>query len=130
MPGRSGGDFCRSLWPIAAALLAVSLAPPGARAQQADDDEPFLPGLVATYQDAGGHKATRVEHQLAHHWSEGPPDARLAGTEFRATWEGHLNVQARGAYRFVLFGTGEVGLKVAGREVVAKQVLKNGWQEA
>ncbi|MCI0459430.1 MAG: c-type cytochrome, partial [Gemmataceae bacterium] len=69
----------------------------------------------------------RVDPQLAFHWGEALPDPRLAEREFRATWQGHLYVLTRGDYRFFLFGSGEVELKIAGQEVVARQILRNGW---
>src|SRR5579875_2087542 len=33
--------------------------------EAADEDEPFLPGLIANYRDAQGHTATRLDFQLA-----------------------------------------------------------------
>jgi mono/diheme cytochrome c family protein len=90
----------------------------------------FLPGLVATFRDANGHTAVRVDSQLGFSGGEGPPDPRLDGGAFTATWQGRLLVHARGDYRFALFGSGEVELKVAGKVVVARKALRNEWHES
>ncbi len=58
------------------------------------------------------------------------PDPRLVEGEFRATWQGHLLVTTRGDYRFFVFGTGEIELKIAGRVVVEQQTLRKGWKES
>src|SRR5262245_65013096 len=73
--------------------------PPTSLAQQGDEEDPFLPGLVARYQDRQGHVAARLDQHLSFHWGETPPDTRLQRGEFRATWQGHLIVLARGDYR-------------------------------
>jgi cbb3-type cytochrome oxidase cytochrome c subunit len=99
-------------------------------AQQDADDEPFLPGLVARWQDGAGHTSTRLDPQLSFHWTEAPPDPRLDPGAFQATWQGHLLVLARGDYRFSCFGSGEVEMKIGGRVVVARQNLRNEWRES
>src|SRR6266849_4099263 len=113
LPWRCSWLIVLGLWLIAGATLY-------GRAQEGADDEPFLTGLVASFQDAKGNTASRIDHQLAFHWDGASPDPRLAEGEFRATWQGHLFVRTRGDYRFFLFGSGEVELKVAGRAVVAR----------
>jgi cytochrome c553 len=120
----------RFRWAAALAVLAVAGCCIPAPAQEGEEDEPYLPGLVATYQDSQGKRAVRVDHQLAFHWGEAPPDPRLGDGECCATWQGHLQVAPRGEYRFFLFGTGEVELKVAGRAVVPRQRLSDGWCES
>jgi hypothetical protein len=94
------------------------------------DDEPYLPGLVASFQDDKGHAAVRLDHQLAFHWGEAPPDPRVAAGGFHATWRGQILITTRGNHRFALFGTGEVELKVAGQVIVPKQTLEKAWQES
>src|SRR6516164_3054630 len=115
------GSVCIVLTSFARlAVLAgwmISGWPTPVLAQEGSDDEPFLPGLVASFRDSEGHTATRLDHQLAFHWGESPPDPRLAGGEFRATWQGQLLVNKRGDYRFYVFGSDKVELKVAGRVI-------------
>ncbi|HXG13348.1 MAG TPA: PA14 domain-containing protein, partial [Gemmataceae bacterium] len=115
---------------IAMLVAWWSAVAPGSPAQERADDDPFLPGLVAVFRDARGNTATRVDHQLSFLWGEGPPDPRLVGGEFHATWQGRLLVEDRGEYRFFVFGTGEVELKVAGKVVLPRQALRDEWRES
>lgn len=94
-----------------------------------EDDEPFLPGLTANYRDATGTTTARLDYQLSFHWGDAPPDPRLAPGDFDATWQGNLQTVTKGDYRFFVFGTGEVELKVAGKVVVARRALRNEWHE-
>ncbi len=130
MPGPHRALPPHLLWltTFAAAVLAGPTAP--GFAQEKPEDEPFLPGLVATLRDGRGNTATRIDRHLAFRWGEAAPDPRLAAGEFRATWQGSLSVESAGEYRFYLFGSGEVELKVAGRPAVARQTLNNGWAES
>src|SRR5262245_24278546 len=99
--------------PARVAVLAILVlgGRPAIGLAQDDDEDPYLPGLVAEFRDAKGNTARRTDHQLSFHWNDTSPDPRLAAGEFRATWRGRLQVQARGDYRFGVFGTGEVSLK-------------------
>jgi mono/diheme cytochrome c family protein len=111
-------------------MLSAAGTAPAFVPQETDDDEPFLPGLVANYQDAQGRRATRLDPQLAFHWGDAPPDPRLEAGEFQAAWQGHLLTTTRGDYHFFVVGSGEVELKIAGRVVVARQALRKSWQES
>jgi glucose/arabinose dehydrogenase len=113
---------------LAATMVAGCAAT--ARAQEGSDDEPYRQGLVAAFRDASGTTATRVDHLLSFHWPDGPPDPRLAGGEFRATWRGHLYAQTAGDYRFSVFGSGEVELTVAGKVAVTRRRFTNEWAES
>ncbi len=116
------------LLPLILACIWIMDLPMLGHAQEgADEDEPFLPGLVADYRDANGHTAKRLDYQLAFPWGESPPDPRLIGGEFRAVWHGHLLTTSRGDYRFFVFGRGEVELKIAGRVAIARQIVRNSW---
>lgn len=109
------------------AVLAVVTIVPAAHAGGEPDDDPFLPGLLATFRDDKGHTATRLDPHVAFHWGEQAPDPRLAAGAFQASWQGQLLVTTRGEYRFFLFGNGEVELKVGGRSVIARQTVRNAW---
>ncbi|HTU18402.1 MAG TPA: hypothetical protein VMG10_10115 [Gemmataceae bacterium] len=116
------------LLPLMLACVWIEGLPALARAPEgADEDEPFLPGLAANFRDAKGHTATRLDHQLAFQWGEMPPDPRLTAGEFRVTWQGSLLTTSRGNYRFLVFGSGEIELKIAGRVALARQIVRNGW---
>ena len=116
-----------SLLLVLACIGIESLPVLGRAQQQSDEEEPFLPGLSANYRDDHGHTASRLDYQLAFHWGELPPDPRLTPGEFRTTWQGNLLTAPRGNYRFFVFGSGEVELKIGGRVVVPRQVVRNGW---
>ncbi|MHB1424213.1 MAG: hypothetical protein ACYC3I_13640 [Gemmataceae bacterium] len=121
----------RNLLFIALACVWIAGLPALGRAQQqADEDEPFLPGLAANYRDENGHSASRLDYQLAFHWGENPPDTRLTAGAFRASWQGNLLAAPRGDYRFFVFGSGEIELKIAGRVVVARRIVRNDWLES
>jgi cytochrome c553 len=110
------------------AFVWMGLLPALGRAQEgADEDGPFLPGLLGNYRDAQGHLATRLDYQLAFHWGDLSPDPRLTVGEFRVSWQGNLLTTARGDYRFFVFGCGEVELKIAGQFAIVRQTLRNGW---
>ncbi len=118
----------RLIFPLVLAFVWIELLSSSGRAQEgADEDEPFLPGLVADYRDTQGHIATRLDYQLAFRWGELPPDPRLTRGEFRASWQGNLLTTSRGDYRFFVFGCGEVELKIAGRVAISRQAARNAW---
>jgi mono/diheme cytochrome c family protein len=122
------GALRRFLLTLLLIWVWTACLPVPCRAQQeADEEEPFLPGLAANYRDAQGHTASRLDYQLAFHWGELPPDPRLTAGEFRATWQGNLLTAPRGAYRFFVFGSGEVEWKIAGRAVIPRQIVRSGW---
>src|SRR6185437_5485437 len=108
-------------------LATMAIAPPVLAGEDSDEDEPFLPGLAASFRDDKGHTATRLDSQLAFHWGETMPDPRLNAGTFRASWQGHLLITTRGDYRFFVFGTGEVELKIAGRPIIPQQTLRTSW---
>jgi mono/diheme cytochrome c family protein len=95
-----------------------------------ENAEPFLSGLTATYRDATGATAARLDYQLSFHWGDAPPDPRLANGGFHVTWRGNLQTLTKGDYRFFVFGTGEVEVSVAGKVVIARQPLRNDWRES
>jgi hypothetical protein len=115
------------IFPWFALCTGMALTSSAVAREAADDDEPFLPGLMATFRDANGHTATRLDAQPAFHWGETPPDPRLSAGEFRAVWQGHLYALPRGLYRFHVYGCGEIELKIAGRVAIARQTVRDGW---
>src|SRR5262249_55479614 len=93
--GSSGYSWLGSLLVVSVTAAAVPRLPEG----QTTDD-PFFPGLVASIRDGSGRAIARVDHHLSFHWGETPPDPRLGGKEFHASWQGRLIIRARGDYRF------------------------------
>jgi mono/diheme cytochrome c family protein len=119
--------FLRRFCEASLTILTLLIVPTASAQDDADDEEPFLPGLVANYRDAEGQSARRLDHQLAFHWGEAPPDPRLTAGEFRASWQGNLLTTSQGDYRFFVFGSGEIELRIAGRAVLPRQTVRNGW---
>ncbi len=116
------------LLPLTLVWFGIAVLPTLGRAQEGtDEDEPFLPGLIANYRDTQGHTTERLDYQMAFHWGETPPDPRLTAGEFSVVWQGALLVPTRGDYRFFIFGCGEMELKIAGRVVIAQQKVRKGW---
>jgi mono/diheme cytochrome c family protein len=115
---------------LAGLLVFFLCATTSGFSQDPPEEEPYLPGLVASFRDGKGNTAVRLDHRLAFHWGKAAPDPRLTRGEFQAVWQGHLFVRDRGDYRFSLFGSGVVSLEVAGRKVVDRQTLHDGWHQS
>lgn len=82
------------------------------------DDEDFPPGLLATYSDQ--HRSVhRIDRDLAFDWGSVAPDERIAGDQFTAEWVGQLLVRQPGQYRFHAFVSGDVGLELDHRSLIA-----------
>ncbi|HTK78300.1 MAG TPA: hypothetical protein VL371_23770, partial [Gemmataceae bacterium] len=113
-----------------AALLAVFGGPGFGAAIAPEEDEPFLPGLTANYRDPSGTTVSRPDYQLSFHWGDAPPDPRLGAGDFAGIWQGNVQTLTKGDYRFFVFGTGEIELKVAGQVVITRNALKNEWRES
>src|SRR5688572_22124019 len=95
-------------WSIAGAALLLSawVGMPVLAAVEEDDEEPkYAPGLVASYSAVPPRSESfqRVDEQVQFVWREAPPDARLSGSSFSATWDGLLFTQTPGDYRFHVF---------------------------
>jgi mono/diheme cytochrome c family protein len=124
------GSFPVLFRPCSVLVLAtlLGITTPGS-AQKTTEEEPYRPGLVAVLRDDRGNTATRVDQRLSFLWVTAP-DPRLVPGAFSATWQGHLLVTSPGEHRFFLFGTGEAGLKVAGKMVLESRALKDGWHSS
>lgn len=118
---------CRFATIAALAVLLIMAEKSPTFAQDAGDEEPFRPGLIANLRDRQGHIASRIEHQLAFNWGDAAPDPRIARDDFQATWQGQIFVATKGDYRFAVYGSGEIELKVGGHEVLSRQSLRKSW---
>lgn len=112
--------WCLSLALVAA--VAGSIA-----AQDEDEEQPYLPGLLATYVDADGGKAHRLDDAIAFDWLDQLPDVRLSKAPFTASWRGLLWARGTGDYQLHVFATGEVEVRLAGKVVISRQRLKESW---
>ena len=114
-------------WLLCAAIgLVVSLTGL-ACAQDEEEEQPYLPGLVATYIAADGSEVRRLDDAIAFDWQEQLPDPRISKAPHGVTWRGLLWARESGDYRLHVFVTGEVEVRLAGNVVIPRQRLKEAW---
>ncbi|HZN35886.1 MAG TPA: c-type cytochrome, partial [Pirellulaceae bacterium] len=106
-------------------LLLLGALPANAQ-EEADEENPYRPGLVATY-SAAGLAATRLDETVAFDWQDAAPDPRLPAGEFSAIWRGRLWAQADGKYQLLCFAQGSVEVKLAGKTVLTGQAESPQW---
>jgi len=104
-------------------LLVVAAA---SAQDEAAEENPYRPGLVATY-SAGGRTATRVDETIAFDWQDATTDPRLPAGEFSAVWRGRLWMQAPGTYQLFCYVQGSVEIKLAGKSVVSGEAKEPQW---
>ncbi|MFN0018810.1 MAG: c-type cytochrome [Pirellulaceae bacterium] len=95
-------------------------------AQEDDEEEPYLPGLIAEYSDRSQHSFRRLDEAIAFHWDDAAPDRRIAADNFDVRWHGRIFAQGAGEYRLAVHASGEVEVKLAGKVVIARQEAA-GW---
>lgn len=112
--------------------LALLTFDPMLALSQDDDDEPqYLPGLIATYTDAAGHRAARIDREVQLRSGSSRPDHRLAdGSSFAAQWRGRLFTIVTGKYQLHVHSAGKVRISLAGREVLAAHSNIAAWHAA
>jgi mono/diheme cytochrome c family protein len=96
-----------------------------------EEESPYAPGLVATFQQANANaaeKVTRIDEALAFDWAAAAPDPRLPAGNFTAMWRGRLWTQVPGRYELAVYaGGGKVSLRLAGKEVLAGTAAAADW---
>lgn len=95
-------------------------------AQEVDEENPYLPGLIAEYSDAAGHSFRRMDEAITFDWKDGAPDGRIAAERFTIKWRGKLHAQGEGEYRLALHVAGAVEVKLAGKTIISKKEAA-GW---
>jgi cytochrome c551/c552 len=107
-------------------VLAVIIAFSPAGLAADIDPEQLRPGLIATFRDGAGRELTRLEPLIALNLGKDEaPHPRLAAGGEAIRWEGYLNLQQGGDYRFSAVLRGNFQLLVDGREVLAGNVGGN-----
>src|SRR5262245_43046835 len=114
-----------------AALLATSVT----RAADEDDDEDaVLPGLLAHYEaQVSGRAVSFRRHdalptfRLANGES---PDPRLPPQGWRVIWKGVLAIKSPGKYQFAVRASGPAVIRIDGQEVVALRTFEEPIAEA
>jgi mono/diheme cytochrome c family protein len=105
---------------------AIALAGAAAIGQE-EDEQPYLPGLIATYVDGSGKQTQRLDDGIAFDWGRQIPDKRLERTPFTALWRGRLLAQGSGEYRLHVFATGEIEVRLASQVAIPRQTLNESW---
>ena len=95
-----------------------------AQDNQADLDDEYRSGLLATYRATAGTTFQRVDSRLAFSWQQSDPDPRISG-DFSATWDGYLMSQAQGLYRLAAHVQGSLTVELAGKTLL--QGDGKGW---
>ena len=88
-----------------------------AQDNQADLDDEYRSGLLATYQATDGTTFQRVDYRLAFSWQQSDPDPRISG-DFSATWNGYLMSQAQGPYRLAAHVQGSLTVELGGKRLL------------
>ena len=132
-PSRSRGTARLASWIVASlcclALLSDSSLASRLFAQDDDDDEPLRAGLVATYIDASGAKALRVDSTPMLTPATAPPDRRLSSPRFSVVWRGVVQVQAPGEYRLAAFAAGRLRVKWGDTPWLDASLPRTAWTE-
>lgn len=98
-----------------------------AQDNQADLDDEYRAGLLATYQAADGTKSQRVDSRLAFSWQQSGPDLRISTGPFSSTWQGYLMSQVQGPYRLAAYVKGQLQLKLNGELLLDGENGEAGW---
>lgn len=106
---------------LATLALAGSL-----RAQDEDDEEPTIPGLLTEF-SAEGTTVERFDPGLNYDWGKAAPDPRLPKGPFLASWQGMLVTKQTTKYRFHAWLHGDVTMLLEGRTVLAAERKTPGW---
>ncbi|MFO0869516.1 MAG: hypothetical protein U0935_11340 [Pirellulales bacterium] len=96
-------------------------------AQEEDDENPFAPGLIATYIDASGRTLQRLDTAPLVAGAGPEVDERLVPGAIRVRWQGRLWVQQPGTYRMACYVRGRVKLVVAGRVLLECAADQPAW---
>lgn len=95
-------------------------------AQEEDEEEPHLPGLIASYYQLAEPVVNRIEPVVARHGSELPDERLLPGKTYTVTWRGLLLVPDDGEYQLHVHGQGNVEILLKG-EPILRQGDVEGW---
>ena len=112
-------------WRFLGALLCAFTISAGVTAQE-EDEEPFLPGLVAEFRQAQLPPVQKLEAVVAAHWHSRPDERLRSGEPFTVIYRGVLDVPDDGTYQLHLHGNGQARVLLDGQEWITDQKLA-GW---
>ncbi|MFM7073277.1 MAG: hypothetical protein ACKO38_15935, partial [Planctomycetota bacterium] len=115
-------------------LVIASFPTVGYTSDEDEDENPFLPGLLAEYRDGAGRAWRRLDAtpslaspRLAESRLNAPsPPTVLSG--LKVQWRGLLEVQAETTHRLAIFGVGRATVRLDGKVVVQLDATEPGWQ--
>ena len=122
-----------SVWQLlrGAGILAIMAMPAALAGDETDDEEnPFRPGIVATYRGADGASHARLESDLSFAWGSQPPDRRIAAGPFEAAFRGYVLVQSPGQHTFRVYAAGAVKLVIDGQVILDRASPEPAWLES
>jgi mono/diheme cytochrome c family protein len=111
---------------LVVAFLATLVLTSPLRAQDEDDEEPTIPGLLTEF-SAEGTTVERFDPGLNYDWGKSAPDPRLPKGPFLASWQGMLVTKQTTKYRFHAWLHGDVTMILEGRTVLAAERKTPGW---
>ena len=103
--------------------LALVLCAAGVAIAQEDEEQPYLPGMIATYRNSQGAEVQRVEPTL-YSQEKFRRDTRLSDAS-EVRYQGLLWAQGSGQYRLHAYGEGKMQVRLAGKLVIEKTL--SGW---
>lgn len=107
-------------------MLLAALATARVVSAQQEEENPFLPGLVASYASENS-VAKRTDEVIAFDWQTASPDPRLPSGSFTANWRGRLMTTPPGKYKLHCFVQGRVQLTLASKIVVSGRAEQPQW---
>ncbi|MCC7424965.1 MAG: PQQ-dependent sugar dehydrogenase [Planctomycetaceae bacterium] len=114
------------LWSLIVGIVATLALAGSLRAQDEDDEEPTIPGLLTEF-SAEGTTVERFDPGLNYDWGKAAPDPRLPKGPFLASWQGMLVTKQTTKYRFHAWLHGDVTIVLEGRTVLAAERKTPGW---
>lgn len=100
-----------------------------ANAQDDPDEEPYIPGLIAEFQQSNLPSVQRLESVVAGSSSQRPDERLRSGELFTVTYRGLLEIPDDGSYQLHLHGNGSVRLVLNGKTLIAAEKM-TGWKSS
>lgn len=112
-----------------AQFVCILAAVPVTLLAQIEDDE-FRSGIIGRYSDQSGNTFEWRDTSVSIRGNNFALDRRLDGSSLRATWSGYLMSQAVGDYRFHVFGTGNIQVKLDGQIILRAEHKTSQWSDS
>lgn len=114
----------RQFW-CAVGCALTFLACPSLFAQDEDEEEPYLPGLIAAYSQPAESPIERIEAVASRHGSQLPDDRLQPVKPYTVTWRGLLLIPDDGPHQLHVHGRGNVEVKLAGKSILRQDNFRD-----